>query len=230
MSKICFRCKIEKNLVNFYFSKKGRYYSYCKSCCAIPRKQKYIDTRPTSDNKFCNNCNTTKDIDQFYFDKNRNNYKSTCKECKKIYAKNSRKRINEYVKKYKNNNPNIRIKASIGSRLSSFVKSQKKSYTLLKCIGCSYDYLLTWIEFQLYGGMTFDNYGTVWHIDHCNPCNNYNLSDEEELLKCFNWKNLRPLYQEKNLIKGSKIFVNEILLQELKATVYEKNHSLKIQT
>ena len=42
-------------------------------------------------------------------------------------------------------------------------------------------------------------------IDHIKPCSSFNLLDESEQLKCFNYKNLQPLWAHENLSKGDKI-------------------------
>lgn len=60
--------------------------------------------------------------------------------------------------------------------------------------------------------MTWDNHGRgcngkgleEWHIDHIKPCASFDLSKSKEQLKCFNYKNLQPLWAEDNLSKGSK--------------------------
>ena len=76
-------------------------------------------------------------------------------------------------------------------------------------IGCSRQFFKHWVEFQLYGEMTLENYGKVWHIDHSLPVCSFNLSIENEMRKCCNWKNLRPMYSKDNLETGKKF--NEIL-------------------
>ena len=40
--------------------------------------------------------------------------------------------------------------------------------------------------------MSWTNQGTYWDIDHVLPCSNFNLEQDEDIKKCFNWKNLRP--------------------------------------
>ena len=48
--------------------------------------------------------------------------------------------------------------------------------------------------------MSWDNYGD-WHIDHIIPCAAFDLTDIEQQKKCFNYKNLQPLWAEENLKK-----------------------------
>ena len=51
--------------------------------------------------------------------------------------------------------------------------------------------------------MSWNNYGE-WHVDHIKPCAKFDLSEEEQQKKCFNYKNLQPLWGEDNLKKGDK--------------------------
>jgi hypothetical protein len=58
--------------------------------------------------------------------------------------------------------------------------------------------------------MSWDNYGTYWHIDHINPICNFNLENEEDIKKVFNWRNTRPLNAKENLSRSKKSNVQEI--------------------
>ena len=75
-------------------------------------------------------------------------------------------------------------------------------------LGCEIDYLMYHLQERFKPGMSWDNYGD-WHIDHIKPCAKFNLSDPRQQLKCFNYKNLQPLWAEDNLSKGAK-YTNEL--------------------
>lgn len=62
-----------------------------------------------------------------------------------------------------------------------------------------------------------------WHIDHNNPCNNFDLTNIEQQYLCFNWKNLRPLQVSKNYSKQDKYNPNGSVLQEIKANYFMKH-------
>ena len=64
--------------------------------------------------------------------------------------------------------------------------------------------------------MTEENYGSVWQIDHCIAIASFNLLDENDMKKCFNWINFRPMYVKENIVKGDKIDMRLYLLQEIK--------------
>ncbi|AGD92421.1 intron encoded hypothetical protein [Megavirus lba] len=41
--------------------------------------------------------------------------------------------------------------------------------------------------------MTWENHGSYWHFDHVKPCASFDLSNDDEILKCYNWTNYQPL-------------------------------------
>lgn len=53
--------------------------------------------------------------------------------------------------------------------------------------------------------MTWDNFGSVWHIDHVFPCAAYDLTIEENKRKVFHYTNLQPLFKRENIIKSDKV-------------------------
>jgi len=66
-----------------------------------------------------------------------------------------------------------------------------------KYFGCSLVQLKQHIKSQFLLGMTWDNYGRnpdQWQIDHIVGVNNFDLSRDMDVYKCFNFKNLRPLW------------------------------------
>ena len=107
---------------------------------------------------------------------------------------------------------NIRV------RTNKTFKSQnvRKTIKTFDLLGCSHSSFKKWIIHQLYGNMTVENYGTVWQIDHCLAVASFNLFDEIDIKKCFNWVNLRPMYVKDNIIKGNKIDIRLYLSQEIK--------------
>ena len=72
--------------------------------------------------------------------------------------------------------------------------------------------------------MTIENYGKVWCLDHCLPKASVNLLDENDIKKCFNWVNLRPMYVRDSIIKGYKIDMRLYLLQEIKGNYFMKSN------
>jgi hypothetical protein len=161
--------------------------------------------------KYCSNkcCKTRYRKDnplrgkEYYF-KNKKRIGEQIKE----YRNKNKEIIRERYKRYLKNNINVKLKRYISSRIRDAVVKCKttKCGNTLKLLGCSIEHARKHLESQFKEGMTWENYGKYgWHIDHIIPCASFDLTDPEQQKKCFNYKNLQPLWWQENLSKGSKI-------------------------
>jgi len=53
--------------------------------------------------------------------------------------------------------------------------------------------------------MCFSNYGKLWQIDLVTPASAFDLTNEQQLLAAFNWRNIRPCLKSENLVKAKFI-------------------------
>ena len=145
-------------------------------------------------------------------------------ECNKKYRSDNKNKINEYFKNRKKLDSNYKLACNLRSRTSTAFKSQnvRKTNKTFDLLGCSHSFFKDWIIHQLYGNMTIENYGSVWHIDHCLPIASFNILDEIDMKTCFNWVNLRPMYSNENISKNAKINYRLYLLQLIKANYFTK--------
>lgn len=104
-----------------------------------------------------------------------------------------------------NRTPNDKLRSNLATRLYQFLAGQSRSPRTMQLLGCSLDFLWQHLEKQFQIGMTRDNYGPVWHVDHILPCAEFHLQHSEEREVCFHWTNLQPLFAKDNLSKGAKI-------------------------
>ena len=115
--------------------------------------------------------------------------------------------INEYYKKYNKTSRKLDIKFrlmwNLRARLNAAIKKNIKSKRTIELIGCSVDFLKIYLERKFTKGMSWSNYGK-WHIDHIKPCSKFDMSKLNEQHKCFNYKNLQPLWAKDNLSKHNK--------------------------
>lgn len=190
-----------------------------------------------SSTKQCSTCNISKTLDNFYTNNTKGTIRSECKSCtstyrKEYYQENREYTINKtanYIVERMKNDPLFKLERRLRSRIYSafMLAGESKQDRTWKYIDCSPSLLKEWLEFQLYDGMTLENYGKIWHIDHVKPCSSFDLSRDEHIKECFCWKNLRPLLANKNLVKSSKTIQFEIMLQELKAKCFMKEKGIK---
>lgn len=107
-------------------------------------------------------------------------------------------------------NPAFKMAHAFRCRTRKVIRGELKSGNSLKLLGCTADQLKSWLEFNFIDGMTFENHGTFWHIDHVIPCSRFNLADPEHQRQCFHWANLKPMLARANLSKNGNVILEEI--------------------
>lgn len=182
--------------------------------------------------KTCTVCKKEKDGHMFYV-KTIGTLRSECKECasmkrKKHYQQNREKIIKQtsaYTENRKKTDISFKLERNIRTRLYQAFTSQylNKRQSTMKYVNCRPIFFKNWIEFQLYDGMTMENYGEIWHIDHCKPCCKFDFSIDDDVYKCFHWSNMRPYLSQKNLSKHSSYNPFDSVMQDIKAHVFLKS-------
>lgn len=82
-------------------------------------------------------------------------------------------------------------------------RSRNKAKTF-DLVSLSVEDLVAYLESKFQDGMTWENYGSDWHIDHIRPCASFDLTDPSQLAECFHYTNLQPLWAYDNLSKGAR--------------------------
>jgi hypothetical protein len=197
----CKKCKIEKDISNFYFRKDSNSYrNECKECFNLKIKSRRID-----------NPNYLKNYLKGYRQKNKDKakeygviWRKENSEYLKSYFKNRRENNSEYFREnYKNRmltDDIFRLKEYIRKIIiNSFrFKSLKKSRRTHEIIGCTYEFLKLYIEHQFEDWMNWNNYGKFngslnygWDIDHIIPLSTAKTIDD--VIKLNHYTNLQPL-------------------------------------
>jgi hypothetical protein len=97
------------------------------------------------------------------------------------------------------------IASNLRTRIYETLVGRTRYGSMPALLGCSVDQFLGHLEINFQAEMTWENYGSFWHVDHRRPCASFDLTKPEEQRACFNWKNLQPLEAVKNLSKGAKL-------------------------
>ena len=123
----------------------------------------------------------------------------------KEYYKANKESVNNYKTRRYNSDPNYKLTVSLRNRIYKAVAYQcgEKSARTVDLLGCSVKELRMWLESQFQQGMSWDNYGSKWHIDHYFPCASFDLTKAKEQGLCFHWTNLQPLWATENLRKNA---------------------------
>jgi hypothetical protein len=126
----------------------------------------------------------------------------------KIYREANLEKISINYVIYQRNrlkaDPLFRLTHNLRRRLSHAFKRQsvEKTETAFELTGCNREQLRNHLVSQFREGMTLENHGQVWHIDHIRPCASFDLSDKAQAAACFHYSNLQPLFAEENLAKS----------------------------
>ncbi len=201
-TKKCNKCKIEKFLSEFWRNVNNKN-GYCNFCIDCMKKQHKI--------WLLKNPNKMKKLNQEWAKKNR----AKRRQYKKQYRQQNLIRIRQYEKNYRakkiDTDINFKIACNLRSRIKIALKKNYKNSSTIELLDCSIGFLKRYIEKQFKKSMTWKNWGRgwynkqEWHIDHIKPCASFDLSKLEAQRKCFNYKNLQPLWAEENRNKGKEI-------------------------
>lgn len=112
--------------------------------------------------------------------------------------------------KKKRSTPKGKLSRTISYRIWTSLKGNKNRNHWGNLVGYSIEQLKLHIEKQFLPGMTWENYGPIWHIDHRIPisAHNFNSPNDIDFKRCWSLKNLRPLWASENYKKHSKLIEN----------------------
>jgi len=126
------------------------------------------------------------------------------KETQRVYQVKIRAKRAEYRRNRRRVVPTEHLLQNLRSRLTSALKNKgRKSARTVELLGCPVCWLEAHLESLFKPGMTWENYGSMWHVDHIKPCASFDLTRPEHQRWCFHWTNLQPLFAEENLRKGA---------------------------
>jgi len=137
---------------------------------------------------------------------NKKDYKKTKinEYYKKKYA--AKKQIKTYIKLAESDIINRIIKnLSVRMHKKLLEKNVDRNISYMTFIGCTPQELKEHLSDNFTDGMNYDNYGQ-WEVDHIIPISHFDLCDIDEAKKCFNYKNLQPLWKKDNRTKSNKLF------------------------
>jgi hypothetical protein len=136
-----------------------------------------------------------REYSQRYHEKLKNNNPEKLKEMQRKYRITSRSK------------PLNRAKSNMRNRFRDALKHYRQTQrdTMSSMIGCTWAFFDKWISSQFKRGMKWENYGSIWHIDHIEPLAHFDVTDQNDMKRAWHYSNLRPLKAAENLKKGAKI-------------------------
>jgi hypothetical protein len=196
--KVCDKCTQTKPIDKYRKYCEKSYSKTCKKCLNEMDKIKKKNLRQKKADTFlakCEKCNEEKVLKDFAKLKKFYN-KKICISC---YPDFLREQKTEWCRNERITNINYRLKKSLAARLRNVLS---KNDTTMNYIGCNIQYLREWFEYNFSSEMNWENYGSFWSIGHIIPVCKFDLTLEDEKLKCWNWSNLMPVQLLKKVDKN----------------------------
>ena len=174
--------------------RKYRSRGMCNAC--------YLKQNGGSKNWYVRNKQLAKDRASDWSKKNHERRKKIARmSAKRCYEKNPEKFLARHRASLKSN-INLYLTVCLRSRLRHALRGKAKAKHTLELLGCSIEFLKTYLEKKFTEGMSWENYGS-WHVDHIRPCASFDLSDPDQQKICFHYTNLQPLWAFENQSKGA---------------------------
>lgn len=108
------------------------------------------------------------------------------------------------------------IKKNQSAEFRRFLSLKGRGDNLRNLICLNAIELRAWVQTRWQEGMSWENYGTVWVVDHIVPFRFFDLTNQEDLEICWNYKNLMPMYLKDNEKKNGNVYMSYILLFSIK--------------
>lgn len=111
------------------------------------------------------------------------------------------KRHAKYCKERLKTDIEYKLSCRIRSRIYNVLRHNRKVGSAVSDLGCSLEFFKNYIAEQFTNGMSWENYGTLWELDHILPLANYKLSDRGTFRRLVHYTNYQPLTIAQNRAK-----------------------------
>jgi hypothetical protein len=194
MEKLCTKCSTPKNIDEFC-NRKGTHdgkHRYCRLCIKKENDKWYNETKDSRKEYYKDYRETNK---KYYNDYCHNHYHTN----KELYRNWERNRLKTDM--------SFRIKKSVMAILHYHLNknNEYKTHHTVEYLGCTIEIYRDYLEKLFTSEMNWENYGTYWEIDHIKPIDLFELSNPEELFKCFHYTNTQPMFWKDNRIKSNNL-------------------------
>jgi hypothetical protein len=115
------------------------------------------------------------------------------------------RKAKQHRERLRNSDPHFRVAKNLRARLRKVLNGRQKVGSAVRDLGCTIEDFRTHIESQFRPGMTWQNWGESWHLDHVYPLSRADLTDLHQLKAVANWRNYQPLWLVENSSKHASV-------------------------
>lgn len=140
----------------------------------------------------------------------------------KWYIENKEKIRERFTERYHNESSSFKKVKNYRTAISHMISGTQKTNSYVECTKSE---LIRWLESSFEKGMTLENYGTVWVVDHVIPLDVAKNDDTFRVVA--KWHNICPVPVEFNLKKNKYLNEEQIRKHLSHVQSYYDIHSLK---
>ena len=143
-----------------------------------------------------------------WYEQNKEHRKQYLKEYREKNIDRIREVKRTYEKTKKANDPIYKLINNFRTAIYQVLKENnvKKNGHYFDILKYSPDDLINHLESKFTDKMNWENYGE-WHVDHILPISSFDIKEigDGEFMRCWELKNLQPLWGDENIKKSNKI-------------------------
>lgn len=201
-SKFCKFCNAERALTAEHWYRLDAS-PRCKLQIAVRKKETYDPAKMAAYNK-AYRVKNREDLDirnAEWRKKNADKHRENARNWYYANREQAVKRHTKYHKERQKTDIEFKLACRIRSRIYNVLRHNRKVGSAVGDLGCSLEFFKNYIAEQFTGGMSWENYGTVWELDHILPLANYGLSDRGTFRRLVHYTNYQPLTIAQNRAK-----------------------------
>jgi len=148
-----------------------------------------------------------------YKRKVRGRYKKREREYNKkwceLHPEKRREQANRCERNRRKRDPVFKLSKNFSAYIRISLNKKKCGKHWKEIVGYSLENLIQRLEYQFDKNMSWNNYGSYWHIDHKKPRSlfNYSNPDDQTFKDCWCLANLQPMEAKENRRKGNQFFI-----------------------
>jgi hypothetical protein len=210
MDLVCNKCLQSKSELDFYKDKNRKcgFTRWCIECLKTQNTKWKKENKKEEELYMKEYRDTNKEKIKLKTKEYKENHKEELKIKEKEYLKNNKEKRKTIKRNYYHNVEKYDIQSIVKNRLRGRINKAlnciNKSQKTLKLLGCDIKTFLDYLQAKFQQGMTWENYGFGWHLDHIIPCSHFDLSINEQQEKCFHYTNLQPMWAKDNCSKQDR--------------------------
>lgn len=206
--KLCKKCGEVRELAKFVRNKNkpDGLHTVCKPCTKIYKAKYYEDNKTEILQEFRERYQDNPEKYREAENKRRQSNLETYNKKALVYQKQNKEKVNKRHREWegtqRKENTQFKMRAFVRQNLNNALKRDSVNCIAANHLGCSIAFYKDYLSKKFRDGMSWENRGDLWSVDHVIPLSAFDLTNTDQLAKACHYTNTQPLYIVENNKKG----------------------------